>query len=176
MRFWVGIIPPKKIYKKIIKLQKNISEKYSTYHAIESRIGPHITLTYQENVKSKNLKKIEKTIDKISKETMPFEIKVKGIGRFNKFNVIYARSLKTKELINLQKKISFSINRFGRTRALRKYTPHITLIDVDIARENFKRAFKEIDKNIFYEFTVDRIYVGKSRARIKVYKSFKLKF
>jgi 2'-5' RNA ligase len=72
--------------------------------------------------------------------------------------------------------LSYNLRKFGRIRRFRKFTPHITLTYKDITRENFKKAFKEFKKRkISFEFKVNRLYIGKSKTRIKVSKSFRLK-
>jgi 2'-5' RNA ligase len=179
MRFWVGVILPKKISKGMLKIQKKIAKKYKTYHSLESKIGPHFTITYQENVNERNLKKIEKVVNEISKEIKSFKVEIKGIRRFYKLRVICAKVLKSKELNSLSKKLSYRLSKFEKIRRLRPFTPHITLADKDITKENFKEAFKEFkNKKIFYEFELNKIYIGKATTggRIKVFKSFKLKF
>jgi 2'-5' RNA ligase len=176
MRFWVGIIPPKKISKELYRTQKEIAKKYKTCHSLESRIGPHITITYQENVDKKDLKGIEKIVHEVSKKTEPFKIIIKGVGRFYRLSVIYFKVAKSKELKNLSNELSKRITRFSKIRRLRIFTPHITLADTDITKENFREAFKELgNKDFSYTFIVDRLFIGKSEnERIKVYKSFKV--
>ena len=177
MRFWVGIILPKKIYNEILKTQKKIAEKYETYHGLESSIGPHFTLTYQENIDEKDLKKIENIVHEISKEIKPFKVKIVDFRRFYKNRVIYARVIKSKKLNILHKKLSYKLSKFGKIRLLRGFTPHITIAYKDIIKENYRLAFKEFKrKKIYYEFELKRIYIGKSKPteRTKVYKNFKL--
>jgi 2'-5' RNA ligase len=178
MRFWVGVILPKKISNEMLKIQKKISEKYETHHDLESKIGPHFTIIYQENVNEKDFKKIEKVVKEISKKTEPFKAEIKGIRRFYKNRVIYAKVAKSKELNNLHKKLSYKLRKFGKIRLLRLFTPHITLAYKDITKENYREAFKEFrNKKIFYVFELNRIYIGKAKSsqRIKLFKSFKLK-
>ena len=176
MRFWVGIIPPKKISIKLYRAQKEIAKKYKTYHGLESRIGPHITITYQENVDKKDLKDVENAVHEVSKRTEPFKVIIKGVGRFYRLRVIYLKVAKSKELKNLSNELSKRITRFSKIRRLRIFTPHVTLADMDITKENFREAFKELgNKDFSYTFVVDRLFIGKSEtARIKVYKSFKV--
>lgn len=179
MRAWVGVVLPKKISNDLFKIQKKISEKYKTYHSLESKIGLHFTITHQENVNEKSLKEIEKIVNEISKETRPFKIEIKGIRRFYKNRVIYAKVIKSKELNDLNKKLSYRLSKFGKIRLLRLFTPHITLAYKDITKENFKEAFKEFrNKKISYGFQLNKIYIGKAKPaeRIRVSKSFKLKF
>ena len=179
MRVWVGVVLPKKISNEVLKIQKEIAKKYKTHHSLESNIGPHFTITHQENVNERNLNKIEKIVEEISKKTRPFKINIKGICRFNKNRVIYARVLKPNELNSLNKNLSYRLGKFGKIRLLRLFTPHITLVYKDITNENFKKVFKKFkNKEISYEFELNKLYIGKakSKERIKVFKSFKLKF
>jgi len=178
MRVWVGIVLPNKISKEILKIQKKIAKKYKTHHSLESNLGPHFTITHQENVNERNLKKIEKIVHEISQTIKPFKVKINSFQRFYKNRVIYAKVAKSKELDNLHKKLSYRLSKFGKVRLLRKYTPHISLAYKDITKENYRAAFKEFkNKKIFYEFELNKIYIGKARTgeRIKVFKSFELK-
>lgn len=176
MRVWIGIVLPKKIFNEILKIEKEISKKYNTYHSLESKIGPHITITYQMNVNTKDFKKIDKVVNKISKEIKTFKINIKGISKFYKNRVIYLKVLESRELDDLYKKLSGNIKYFGKVRT---FTPHVTIAYSDITKENFKKAFKEVEnKKIYYNINVNKIYLGKSKPaeRIKIFKSFKLKY
>ena len=179
MRVGVVIKPPKKIFNEVLKIEKLIAKKYKTYHSLGSRIGPHIKLTFQGNINKKNFKKIEDIVNKISKKTKSFKVKIRGVDKFYKNRVIYMKVLKSRELNDIYKKLSNNLKQFGKVRNLRPYTPHITLAYIDITKENFKKAFKELkNKKFSYEFNVNRIYLSKSKPteRLKVIKSFKLKF
>jgi len=177
MKFWVGIIPPKKISKELYRTQKEIAKKYKTYHGLENEIGPHITITCQGNVSSKHLRNIEKVVKEISERIEPLEIRIDGLGRFYKKRVIYAKVVKSKKLNKLHNLMSSKLRNFDKIRILRIYTPHITLAYEDISEKNFKKAFKEFNKKRFsFKFNMNRVYIGKSKSyeRIKVYKSFKV--
>jgi len=179
MRVGVGIKPPKKIFNEILKIEKIIAKKYNTHHSLESRIGPHITLTFQPTINKKDFKKIEKNVNEISKKTKPFKIKIKGIARFYKTRTIYMKVLKSRQLNNLYKKLSNNLKQFGKIRIFRPFTSHMTIAYVDITKENFKKAFKELkNKKISYEFNVNKIYLAKSKPteRLRIVKSFELKF
>jgi len=178
MRFWVGIVLPNKTCKKLFRIEKEISEKYKTYYSLKSRIGLHLTLTYQGNIKEGNLEKIEKAVNEISETTKSFEVEIKGIRRFCKNRFIYAKIIKSKELNDLYKKLFCRLSEFGKIRPLRIFKPHITLAYKDITEENFNEAFKEFkDKKISYEFKVNKLYLAKSNPeeRLKLFKSFNLK-
>ncbi len=179
MKVWTGIIPPKKIYNEILKIEKEIAKKYKTYYNLESKIGPHITITFQENVKNKDFEEIKKVVDKISKNTKPFSVEVDGVARFYKNKAIYLKVLKSKKLNDLYKELSSGFKVYGKIRTFRPFTPHITLAYKDLTKENFRDIFKELkNKNLFYEFNVDELHLGKAETieRIRVVKSFKLKF
>jgi len=178
LKVWIGIVLPKKIFNEIFKIEKSIAKKYNTYHKLKGKIGPHITITHQENVNEKDFNKIEKIVSEISKKTKPFKIKIKGIRRFHKPIVIYMNVLKSRKLNKLNKELSNNLKKFGKIRLYRKYTSHITIANKDITKENFKKAFKELkNKKLSYEFNVNKLYLGKSKPteRMRVFKSFELK-
>jgi len=180
MRFWVGIVIPNKTYKKLFKLEKEISKKYKTYYSLNSKLGLHITITYQGNVDEKDLKEIEAIVKKISRNVRPFKINIMDVDvkKFNKNNVIYARVLKTRYLENLKKMFSCGLKRFGIIRDTRSFTPHITLACKDITKENFRRAFRELrHRKISLEFKATKFYTGKAgpKERMRASKKFRLK-
>ena len=178
MRVSVGILPPKKIFNKILKIEKEIAEKYKTYSNLRTKLGPHITITYQPNVNRKDFKKVERFVNGISKKTKSFKIKIKGVDIFPKNRVIYLKVLKSKELDKLFKELSNNLKQFGKIRSHEMFTPHITLVKKDVTKENFKKSFKEFkNKGFSYGFNIDNLYLGKAKPteRIRVVKSFKLK-
>lgn len=178
MKVWVGIVVSKKTFNEIFKIEKSIAEKYKTYYNFKGKIGPHITITHQENINKKDFNQIEKIVSEISKKTKPFKIKIKCVRRFYKPIVIYMNVLKSTKLNKLNKELSNNLRKFGKVRRYRKYTPHVTIANKDITKENFKKAFKELkNKKLSYEFNVNKLYLGKSKPteRMRVFKSFKLK-
>jgi len=177
MRVWTGIIPPKKIFNEILRIEKVIAKKYKTYHILKSKLGPHITITCQGNVNGRDFKKIEKIVNEVSKETKAFKIKFRCIAKFYKKRVIYIKVLKSRKLDDLHKKLSNKLKQFGKVRNHRTYRPHITIARKDITKENFKTIFKEFkNKKISYKFNVNKIYLARSKPteRLKVVKDFNL--
>ena len=178
MRFWVGIVLPGEIFGEVQRVQSEISKKYKTYHCLKGGIGPHFTLTFQPDVDDKNIVKMESVIEKISGETKPFEVEIKGVGRFYNTSTIYIKVIKSREIKKLQEKLALGQRKFGKIRLLRTFKPHVTITFNDISRKDLNNAFKELKtRNFDYTFKADKIYLAKSEPdeRTKVYRTFNLK-
>lgn len=176
MRFWVGIVIPPKRYRKIRGIQEKLSKKYDTFRCIESKIGPHITLTHQPKVGYKDIKKMEKEVLEISRDIKPFYVRIGGIGKFNENRVIYARVLKDSEIIILNKKLSSKLRKYGKVNH-RQFTPHATLAFFEKSSKNFKEASEEMKKKgLSFNFKLETLSIAKAKTngRMKVYKTFQL--
>ena len=175
MKIWVGFVLPKKIFKEIVNVQKEISRKYDTYISVQSRIGPHLTFTFQPIVESRNIVKIEETIEQISKEMKPFKMETCDVARFYKTKTLYMKVVKSDALNELYRMLSYRLRRYGKIRRYRPFNPHVTIARTDITDEALSKAFAELKKRKFhYRFVFDRIYLAKGKQRTSVYKSLKL--
>ena len=175
MKLWIGFVLPKKAFKEIVSVQKEISRKYDTYRSIQSRIGPHFTLTYQPIVKESNLIDIEESVKQISKQIKPFKVETQSIARFFNSRALYVKVIKSEMLNKVHLMLSYKVRKYGKIRLHNSFTPHVTIAYDDITDENLSKAFSELRKIKFhYKFTFDRIYLAKGKHRTKVYKSFKI--
>jgi 2'-5' RNA ligase len=177
MLFWVGIRLPAEVEGKIRSVQKALSKKYNTCRCVSSQIGPHVTVTFQPNVDSKDIKSIEKAVTEVLNETAPMTVKVSGVGKFDSDRVIYARVLKTKGIMNLNKNLKAKLSKFGNVM-YDDFNPHVSLARKDISPEAFNAAFSEMrGKKLSFSFRAERISIGKSRAdgRIRVYRTIPMK-
>ena len=178
MLVWIGIIPPKRIFNEIKKIQKEISKKYDTYHETKSKLGPRITIIVQDDVDKNNITEVLGAFEEICKEMKKINIKIRGVGSFYKNKVVYLKVIKSKRINELYKKTSKRLRKTGKTRVHGSYTPHITIAVKDITKGKIKQAKKELKKKkISYDFSVNRLYIAKAKpgGKAKIYKSFKLK-
>lgn len=175
MKFWVGFVLPKKAFNEIVKVQREISRKCDTYRSVQSRIGPHFTITFQPSIKKKYVSEIEGVVKNVSKEIKPFKVETLGIARFYKTKTVYMKVLKSDKLSELHRVLCYKLNKYGKIRRYRVFTPHVTIAYNDITDENLSKAFAVLKKREFhYGFVFDRICLAKGEDRVKVYKSLKL--
>jgi 2'-5' RNA ligase len=179
MRFWTGVVLPNVIFGEVQRIQSEISKKYKTYHCIREGIGPHFTLTFQPDVDEKKIAKMESIIEKISSKTKPFDVEIRGVGRFYNTNTVYLRVIKSRSIKKIQERLALGQRNFGKIRLLRPiFTLHVSIARNDISREDLNSAFKELKtRNLNYKFNIEKIYLAKSEPgeRTKVYKTIKLK-
>jgi 2'-5' RNA ligase len=174
MRFWVGIVIPPKRYSKIRGIQEKLSKKYDTFRCIDSRIGPHITLTHQPEVGYEDIRKMEEEVLEISRGIKPFNVRISGVEKFNGNRVIYAKVLKDAGIILLNKKLSSKLRKYGKVKH-RQFTPHATLAFFENSSKNFRKASKELkNKRLSFSFKLEALSIAKAKAngRLKVYKAF----
>lgn len=175
MKVWVGFVLPKKAFNEIVKVQKEISRKCDTYRSVQSKIGPHLTFTFQPNVSNSDIEKIEDVIEQITREIKPFKIEALGIARFYKTKTIYMKISRSEMLKETYRMLSYRLRKYGKIRRYRPFNPHVTIAFDDITDENLSKAFAILKKRKFhYKFVFDRIYLAKGKYRTKVYKSFKI--
>jgi 2'-5' RNA ligase len=175
MRFAVDIIIPPGAYRKIRDIQRELSKKYDIHRCMESRLGPHITLTHQPKVDCRDIKKMEGHVSNICGSIRPFNIRVRGIASFDKAKVVYATVLPDKEILYLNRELSSKLRRYGKVMH-RQFKPHITLAFFDNI-ETFRHAQRQTKgRKLSFSFRLEKLSVAKARAngRLKVYKEFKL--
>jgi 2'-5' RNA ligase len=176
MKFWVGILIPKKEYRKIRDVQEKLSKKYDTFRCMESNFGPHITLTYQPKVDYRYIRKMEKDVLEIFKGTKPFNLRFGGFGKLDKNRVICAMVLKDSEIITLNKKLSSRLKKYGKVMH-RQFKPHVALAIFENSGKIFREAFKETEsKKMSFSFRLEGLSIAKGNAngRMKIYKTLTL--
>ena len=177
MLIWIGIIPPKKIFNEVSRLQKKMGNKYNTYHELKGLLGPHVTLLIKNEIGKKEAEEIENVLKGICNETRSFNLKVDGIKFFRKGKYTCLKVDKSKKINDLYKKISKKMIRIGKTIRFGNFTPHIAIAGNEIEMNDLKKMIIELEKmKIKYKFEVNRLYIarGTPDLRVKISKSFKL--
>lgn len=112
-------------------------------HSIQSIIKPgiikgdftslenfHLTIKYIGHVKEEEIEQLEDIIDEVCEELHTFDIKINGIGSFEKkySSIVWAGILEGKQqLSQVFQKIERKTVSSGFSKEERKYRPHITL-------------------------------------------------
>ncbi len=129
MRVFIGIEFDNKVKEYLHSIQSII--KPGTFKGDFTRLDNfHLTTKYIGHVNDEELETLEDIIDDVCDSLHQFEIKINGIGTFEKRNnsIIWVGVLRGKEHLNkLFHKIERRTVEEGFDRETRKYRPHITL-------------------------------------------------
>ncbi len=125
----------------------------------------HLTPRFLGNVSEKELKEVEKGLEKAAKETKSFELKLKGTGVFptrEYIKVIWVGAEKCPELMELKKRVDKYI-RVGK-RDNRKFIPHVTIgrMKNKKGKEKVLEILDKYKETSFGKIKVDEINVKES--------------
>ena len=128
MRVFIGIRISDEIKEKIGSLGKKIKEKIREAKLVSPQ-NLHITLKFLGEVKEEKVEKIGQIIKNISSSFAPFDLEVKGIGRFpekGKVRVLWIGAEAKDNLRNLNKIIEEKLEELSFPRENR-FKEHITV-------------------------------------------------
>jgi hypothetical protein len=103
--YFLAIVLPEEIQKRVVVLEKYISEKYNSHKSL--RIVPHITLKAPFTTREENHERIKTWFSGLFLQGHSFEIELKDFGAFPNINspVIYINPVTNKTLSDLQSEI-----------------------------------------------------------------------
>jgi 2'-5' RNA ligase len=169
------ILPPTDLSNEIKRKMLLMNLEYKSKKAL--RYPPHITIksfgkTYDDT--RRDIGFTEKLIS-IAEKTEAFSINLKGLryhGSTESMPGIYAVVENNSHLNNLHKTIFKEMKEFeDRDRSFKEnenYSPHMTMVGIDIPGNEWERAKLERKNSDFhYEFPVDEIYLFKERVKSK---------
>ena len=130
IRSFLAIELPKPILRKIEEVQGDLR----LTHADVRWVSPekiHLTLKFFGNIEESRVDPIVKSIEKPVKNTLPFSLKVQGVGAFPQMKnprVIWMGLVEEREaLSSLQKQIEAQLEEIGFQPEDRSFHPHLTL-------------------------------------------------
>ena len=144
--FFIAIIPSETIAGKIISVQRAVSEKYHSHHALKS--PPHITLVPPFKLKKENENNFAKTLSVFFSGFSSFEIKLNGFSCFGRNRVIFIHVSPNEKLNQLYEKLNLEMKN---EKQHEQFTPHITIASRDLRKEMFPNAWNEFKEKYFYE-------------------------
>ncbi len=159
------------------KLVRGIGPKFGENYVLDSKLPAHITLKVPFEIR--DIKKVEKILDKFSKKHKSKDIEIVGFNHFKgsvaflKFNFPkYALKVQRELITELEKLKDVSINEHDK-----KWTPHATISYCN-NRENFDKIWDFLNKLEVSHFKLkfDNITIMKKTGKYwKIHKEFKLK-
>ena len=130
MRTFIAIEISEEIRNALAQIQSHLRYSGADVKWVE-KAKIHITMKFLGEVSEEKIEKIKNILDKIAKETKPFEITIRDIGAFPKIEyprVIWAGIDKgADELKELAQKIDDALAEFGFEKEARPFAAHLTI-------------------------------------------------
>jgi 2'-5' RNA ligase len=167
IRSFLAIELPRPILRKIEEVQGDLR----LTHADVRWVNPekiHLTLKFFGNIEESRVDPIFKSIEKTVRNTLPFSLKVRGVGAFPQMKnprVIWMGLVEEREtLSSLQKQIESQLEKIGFQPEDRSFHPHLTLGRMRSSRGKGDlvgkiEKYKEED---FGDLQVERVVLFKS--------------
>jgi len=128
----------------------------------------HLTLKFFGNIEESRIDPILKSIEEPIRNTLPFSVKVRGVGAFPHLKnprVIWIGLVDEKEtLTSLQKQIETYLEKIGFQPEDRPFRPHLTLGRMKSSRgkEELAGRMERYREEAFGDFEVERVVLFKS--------------
>jgi 2'-5' RNA ligase len=170
IRSFLAIELPEPILKKIGEVQGGLRSS----HADVRWTNPekiHLTLKFFGNIEESRIDPIFKSIEEPIRNTLPFSLKVRGVGAFPHLKnprVIWIGLVDEKEaLTSLQKQLETYLEKIGFQPEDRSFRPHLTLGRMKSSRgkEELVGRMERYREEEFGDFEVERVVLFKSDLR-----------
>jgi 2'-5' RNA ligase len=170
IRSFLAIELPRTIRKKIEEVQGDLRST----HADVRWVNPekiHLTLKFFGNIEDSRIDPIFKSIEEPIRNTLPFSLKVRGVGAFPHLKnprVIWMGLVDGREvLIAFQKQIETQLEKIGIQPEDRPFHPHLTLGRMKSSRGKVELAgrMEKHKEEEFGDFQVERVVLFKSDLR-----------
>jgi len=170
VRSFLAIELPKPILRKIEEVQGDLR----LTHADVRWVSPeriHLTLKFFESIEESRIDSIFKSIEEPIQNTLPFSLKVRGVGAFPHLKnprVIWIGLVEEREILtSFQKQIETQLEKIGFQPENRPFHPHLTLGRMKSSRGKEELVgrmgrHKEVE---FGDFKVERVVLFKSDLR-----------
>jgi RNA 2',3'-cyclic 3'-phosphodiesterase len=170
IRSFLAIELPKPILAKIEEVQEDLRST----HAEVRWTNPekiHLTLKFFGNIEESRIDPIFKSIEEPIRNTLPFSLKVRGVGAFPHLKnprVIWIGLVNEREALTLlQKQIEIHLEKIGIQPEDRPFHPHLTLGRMKSSRgkqELVERMERHREEELG-DFEVERVVLFKSDLR-----------
>lgn len=165
--YFVAIIPPKSVEKKITGIKHEFADRFSSDHALRS--PPHITLNMPFKWRPDHEKKLIQCLETVTLEN-PIKI---TLNNFNCFppRVIYIDVEESDDLYNLWACVTYTLRKnLGIDNAdykNRGFLPHVTVAFRDLKKPAFTSAWDEFkDRKYNAQFDVNSIWLLKHNGKV----------
>ena len=170
IRSFLAIELPKPILKKIEEVQGDLRSA----HADVRWVSPekiHLTLKFFGSIEESRIYSIFKSIDEPIRSTLPFSLKVRGVGAFPQLKnprVVWMGVVEEREAFtSLQKQIETQLEKIGFQPEDRPFHPHLTLGRMKSSRgkEELAGRMEKHKEEEFGDLRVERVVLFKSDLR-----------
>jgi 2'-5' RNA ligase len=170
IRSFLAIELPEPILRKIGEVQGDLrSTQAEVRWANPEKI--HLTLKFFGNIEESRIDPIFKSIEEPIRNTLPFSLKVRGVGAFPHLKnprVIWIGLVDERDVLtSLQKGIETHLERIGFQPENRPFHPHLTLGRMKSSRgkEGLVSRMERYKEEEFGNFRVERVVLFKSDLR-----------
>lgn len=131
----------------------------------------HLTLKFFGSIEESRIDSIFKSIDEPIRSTLPFSLKVRGVGAFPQLKnprVVWMGLVEEREaLTSLQKQIETQLEKIGFQPEDRPFHPHLTLGRMKSSRgkEELAGGMEKHKEEEFGDLRVERVVLFKSDLR-----------
>jgi 2'-5' RNA ligase len=170
IRSFLAIELPKPILKKIEEVQGDLRSA----HADVRWVNPekiHLTLKFFGNIEESRIDPIFKSIEEPIRNTLPFSLKVQGVGAFPNLKnprVIWMGLVDGREiLVSFQKQIETQFEEIGFQSEDRSFHPHLTFGRMKSSRgkEELVGRMERHKEEEFGDLQVEKVVLFKSDLR-----------
>jgi len=167
IRSFLAIELPKSILRKIEEVQGDLRLTHADVRWVNYE-KIHLTLKFFGNIEESRIDPIFKSIEEPIRSTLPFSLKVRGVGAFPNLKnprVIWMGLVEGREvLISFQKQIEIQLEKIGFQPEDRPFHPHLTLGRMKSSRgkEELVRRMEKHKEEEFGDFQVERMVLFKS--------------
>ena len=167
IRSFLAIELPEPILRKIGEVQGDLKSA----HAEVRWTNPekmHLTLKFFGNIEESRIDSIFKSIKEPIRKTLPFSLKVRGVGAFPHLKnprVIWIGLVDEREVLtSLQKQIEAQLEKIGFQPEDRPFHPHLTLGRMKSSRgkEDLVGGMERYREEEFGDFQAERVVLFKS--------------
>tara|TARA_Y100000588_G_C14102916_1_gene859623 strand:+ start:499 stop:1038 length:540 start_codon:yes stop_codon:yes gene_type:complete len=153
--YFLAIIPPEEIRKRIKSLKLEIAKKYEANHAL--KLPAHITLQIPFKIPEFEEGKLIDSLKSFAENQKSFPLNLKDFGRFGQ-KVIFINIEDHKDLISLHSDLQEILHKnfsLKKHEIFSKIHPHITLASRDLHYKQFPKAWADFKTREFtYSFSV----------------------
>lgn len=172
--YFLAIIPPEEIQKRIKTLKWEIAEKYNAKHAL--KLPAHITLQIPFKIPETEEESLIEILKEFAENQESFQLDLKDFGRFGQ-KVIFLNIEDHKELISLHAELQEILHKnfsLKKHETFSKIHPHITLATRDLHHQEFPKAWADFKIREFTDsFSVKNFSLLKHDGKIwHIYRDF----
>ncbi len=167
IRSFLAIELPEPILKKIGEVQGDLRSTHAEVGWTNFK-KIHLTLKFFGNIEESRIDPIFKSIEEPVRKTLPFSLKVRGVGAFPHMKnprVIWIGLVDEKEVLSsFQKQIETQLEKIGIQPEDRPFHPHLTLGRMKSSRgkEELVKRMERHREEEFGGFQVERVVLFKS--------------